>query len=78
MNYKPPSLWTQVKTYAWKTGKHALACFPRASKKEMENRTEVCNKCPERNPKHNICNVCGCFLKMKIPRKEEKCDLGKW
>ncbi|WP_353744838.1 DUF6171 family protein [Hydrotalea sp. AMD] len=48
------------------------------SKQEANSRFEICKKCEVRNPKLNICTICGCFLPAKTKLKKSTCPMNQW
>ena len=52
----------------------------RASEELQQERLSICKNCSNFKPRItiNICDVCGCVLRMKIAIKQLKCPKGKW
>ncbi len=41
-------------------------------------RLDICKKCPELVPKFNYCNICKCYMPLKVKIKKAKCPIGLW
>ena len=48
----------------------------RISSKNYKDRLAICKECP--NFKHNVCEVCKCFMPIKTRIKWAKCPKGLW
>lgn len=49
-----------------------------ASKQVAKTRYTECVNCEVRNPRLNICTICGCFLPAKTKLEKSECPMGKW
>lgn len=41
-------------------------------------RLNICNQCPNFSKNLGRCDVCGCFVSLKVKLEFETCPLGKW
>jgi hypothetical protein len=57
---------------------HLLDLKKYVDEETRQQRREICNKCPRRNPKMDTCRMCGCFLKLKIKLATEECPERNW
>lgn len=46
--------------------------------KDPNIRLFMCEQCPKLKPKWKTCEICGCFMKLKVRLKKASCPLGKW
>jgi len=48
--------------------------------KVYTDRMAICKECPQMVKKMlgSYCVVCGCILRLKASKSNEKCPLGKW
>lgn len=48
--------------------------------KEYTDRLAICKACPKMAKKltGSYCQLCGCIIKLKARKENEKCPLGKW
>jgi hypothetical protein len=44
----------------------------------IASRKEVCNGCEFLDNTRDRCSKCGCYYKMKITLRSERCPIGKW
>ena len=49
-----------------------------ASKSIATERMNICLNCEIRNPKFNICTICGCYLPAKTKLKKSECPMELW
>ena len=49
-----------------------------ADKKTKNNRIYICLNCDKLNTTTRQCEVCGCFILVKIQFKKSKCPESKW
>lgn len=48
-------------------------------KKEIaQNRYDICKSCEHFNLETKNCNLCGCFMKVKVKIPEAFCPVNKW
>lgn len=45
---------------------------------KTEQRLKICNKCPSLSKNSGRCEVCGCFVFLKVKLDFEECPVGKW
>jgi len=43
-----------------------------------EKRLDICNQCPHLEKKMGRCDICGCFVSLKVKLDFETCPAGKW
>jgi hypothetical protein len=43
-----------------------------------EKRLSICNKCPKLCKQSGRCELCGCFVTIKVKLDFESCPAGKW
>jgi len=43
-----------------------------------EKRLSICNKCPKLCKQSGRCELCGCFVTIKVKLDFESCRAGKW
>jgi len=43
-----------------------------------QSRFDHCKSCTKFIQITKMCSECGCFMKLKVKIKKEKCPLGKW
>jgi len=43
-----------------------------------EKRLDICNRCPHLEKKMGRCDLCGCFVSLKVKLDFETCPAGKW
>lgn len=51
---------------------------PMASQSEQLERHKICQSCDQLNVEEYRCNVCNCFLQLKVPLRTSVCPKGKW
>ena len=44
----------------------------------LNNRMVICLDCKSFNKESARCNLCGCFMKIKVRLESAKCPIGKW
>lgn len=85
-------IWRDGVKYTQAVWKWTQAGRPKRTAKEIEERFEICKRCPQfeqlkGKPWRGRCGVCGCYLGRhknrfvignKIAMKTEKCPEGKW
>ena len=49
-----------------------------AQKDKAQERLDVCNKCKDLDRNLGRCNVCGCFVTVKVKADYESCPSGRW
>jgi hypothetical protein len=57
---------------------HASNGFQRTSNEAATFRVDTCQKCENFNPLNVTCNLCGCYLAIKVGWASEKCPIDKW
>jgi len=45
---------------------------------DAEKRLSICNKCPKLCKQSGRCELCGCFVAIKVKLDFESCPSGKW
>lgn len=50
--------------------------FQRCDDKIIEQRKVICDNCPQN--KKDWCNICNCYIPIKITWKIQACPLGHW
>ncbi len=48
------------------------------SQERFDERFSICKECPYHNKITDQCKKCGCFLRLKVIFKDQKCPIGKW
>lgn len=48
------------------------------TQRREQKRRRVCERCPFRDPKIDQCDVCGCYIPLKVKLKTEECPYGYW
>ena len=43
-----------------------------------EKRLDICNKCAKLCKQSGRCELCGCFVTLKVKLQFESCPAGKW
>lgn len=43
-----------------------------------KQRLNICNKCPNLSKNSGRCDMCGCFVHLKVRLDFESCPAGKW
>lgn len=79
---KEPSLLKKAKTLTQAMVKWAKSGFLKASKKQINERLEICKGCEFWDSRAwngtGKCTKCGCSTYAKLRLKTEKCPIGKW
>lgn len=44
----------------------------------FDKRYEICTKCIEFNNMLKTCNICGCFMPVKVKFKSNSCPIDLW
>ncbi len=69
----------QIKNVLRSLIKAATYRFKMVSKKEREQRYEICLQCPDLSSKKlNRCSKCGCCTSLKVRLETEHCPENKW
>lgn len=45
---------------------------------DTNQRLGICNKCPKLTKATGRCDLCGCFVFLKVKLDFESCPIGKW
>jgi len=43
-----------------------------------KERLDICKQCPKLVPKWNYCEICKCYMPLKVRVKKAKCPIGLW
>lgn len=49
-----------------------------ASKKEINSRTAICDKCDKKHTTLPVCTECLCVIPFKVGIQSSECPLKKW
>ena len=52
--------------------------FHNSSKEVQDFRANICKTCENFNSLNTTCNLCGCYLDIKVTWANEKCPIDKW
>ena len=50
----------------------------KSTKAEAEARMKICASCEEYIKEENRCNLCGCYMRVKVVVATESCPIKKW
>lgn len=73
----PPMIWMAVRFT--KDGiAYLVAGKPRRTQEQIDDIYDICKTCDYFREASTRCNLCGCFLKKKIPWRTTRCPDNKW
>lgn len=49
-----------------------------AEEEKIKKRIKICTNCEDLNKQDIRCNVCGCYMNVKIRLEAAKCPIDKW
>jgi hypothetical protein len=49
-----------------------------SDKLEANRRLQLCNACPNLIKESGRCDICGCFVSLKVKIAHEECPIEKW
>lgn len=79
---KYPNFWEQMeefRNFLKDVGQDAVAGNGfLVSEEKAQERMNVCMECPQFDPNHKRCYLCGCFMEAKIKFKSSECPAAKW
>tara|TARA_R100001443_G_scaffold63424_1_gene73214 strand:+ start:1862 stop:2224 length:363 start_codon:yes stop_codon:yes gene_type:complete len=75
---KPPSLKTQLVSFAKAFTGWIKEGAPVVTPKEFADRIITCHVCDKFNKRQNRCMECGCMVEYKARMKTSECPLNKW
>lgn len=73
-----PSLAQQAATAAQAATRWAANGFRVASDETQASRRSACNSCEHRDAARDRCNICKCFLVLKLKLPKERCPISRW
>lgn len=73
-----PSLSHQAATATRAAARWAANGFRMASDETQSSRRSICNSCEHRDAKRDRCNICKCFLVLKLKSPKERCPISRW
>lgn len=76
--YKRQKFLRQAKGFFKSIWLNIKSGFKNVSKKEYDERRNICYACPFFNVREMRCMDCGCYIKVKARLKVEECPQGYW
>jgi hypothetical protein len=77
---EPPGLLERAASFAAAVAEHVAAGFPETSTTEASRRLAICHACPggHYRAERDICDLCGCSMRLKVTWAEQRCPAGYW